>query len=276
MQRRQSWLRERLIEEEGEPLGFVGSARIRDDAESVGREMRRIVGLGEGWATEIRSWQGAVGELRRVIEGLGIMAVINGVVGNDTHRPLKVDEFRGFALSDPYAPLVFVNGKDAKSAQMFTLAHELAHIWLGKEGVSDFDGLFPGGSDVEEWCNRAAAEFLVPADEITAYWPNIKRGETRFEKLARYFKVSPIVAARRALDLKLIEKGQFFTFYDEYVAREFARPAREGGGDFYNNQNTRVGELFTTYVYRAAMEGRVGFKAAYDLTGLSGGRFRNM
>lgn len=129
MQRRQDWLREERRDGEGEPLDFVGSARLSDDPEAVGREMRRVVGLDDGWAAEVKTWTEAVGELRRRAEKLGLIAVINGVVGNNTSRKLDVHEFRGFALTDSYAPLIFVNGSDAKSAQMFTLAHELAHVW---------------------------------------------------------------------------------------------------------------------------------------------------
>ena len=147
MQRRQAWLQEHLIESGAEPLAFVASARLADDPAAVGREMRRTLGLEESWATRVRTWQNAVNELRRIIENLGVMAVINGVVGNNTHRRLNVAEFRGFALTDQYAPLIFVNGADVKSAQMFTLAHELAHIWLGEAGLSGFEDLLPGGTD---------------------------------------------------------------------------------------------------------------------------------
>ena len=212
-------------------------------------------------------------ELRRAIEQLGVMAVINGVVGNNTHRRLRVEEFRGFALTDPHAPLIFVNGADAKSAQMFTLAHELAHIWLGTEGLSGFEFLLPGGTDVEDWCNRAAAEFLVPARVLREHWREVGREASVFEALARTFKVSPVVAARRALDLNLVERSTFLDFHEHYVNQE-PKGGRPPGGDFYNNQNTRIGELFANQVLRAAMEGRIGFKEAYDLTGLRGGTFQ--
>lgn len=274
MRRRQEWLRESLVDNDAEPLAFVGSARLTDKPDAVGREMRRALGFDGGWAAGVRTWHDAVSELRRAIEHLGVMAVINGVVGNNTHRRLSVEEFRGFALTDPYAPLVFVNGADAKSAQMFTLAHELAHIWLGTEGLSGFQGLFPSGSDVEDWCNVAAAELLVPAEELRAQWRKVGRKTSRFEMLARLFRVSPIVASRRALDLNLVDYSTFFEFYERYVSRERRRGMTATGGDFYNNQNTRVGELFTTQVLRAAMEGRIGFKEAYDLTGLRGGTFQ--
>ena len=274
MQRRQAWLRESLVENDAEPLAFVASARPSDDPDAVGREMRRVLGLDGGWAAGIHTWQDAVSELRRMIEQLGVMAVINGVVGNNTHRPLNVEEFRGFALTDPYAPLIFVNGADAKSAQMFTLAHELAHIWLGREGLSGFETLFPGGTDVEDWCNQAAAEFLAPAREVRVHWREVMRKAGRFEDLARTFKVSPVVAARRALDLHLVDQNAFSDFYEHYVNHEHKGDKTPDGGNFYNNQNTRVGKLFALQVLRAAMEGRIGFKEAYDLTGLRGGTFQ--
>jgi len=273
MQLRQAWLSEYLEENEADPLPFAGSARLADNPDAVGREMRRALGVDEGWAAEVRAWQEAVSELRRMIEQLGVMAVINGIVGNNTRRRLDVGEFRGFALTDPYAPLIFVNGADSKSAQMFTLAHELAHIWLGEEGLSGFDNLLPGGTDVEDWCNRAAAEFLVPSHELRERWPHASRERYPFEALGRLFKVSPVVAARRAMDLMLIKQRAFLDFYKSYIARERRGSSTSSGGDFYNSQNVRVGKLFATYVIRAALGGEVGFREAYELTGLWGQTF---
>lgn len=212
--------------------------------------------------------------MRRATEDIGIMAVVNGVVGNNTHRRLDVDEFRGFALSDEYAPLVFVNGADAKSAQMFTLAHELAHIWLGETALTDTGLTARPAHEIEAWCDRAAAEFLVPAEELRAFWRNIRHEESQFESIARRFKVSPVVAGRRAMDLRLVSRETFFSFYEAYIAKERRLRSDSGGGDFYNSQNTRVGQGFALQVIRAAKEGRVSFREAYDLTGLRGGAFQ--
>ena len=272
MQRRQSWLREYLLEINVEPRTFVGRATLADDPYVFGREMRRILGLGDEWAAQQETWQEGVGALRLAIEQLGVIAVINGVVGNSTKRKLNVGEFRGFALADDVAPLIFVNGADAKSAQMFTLAHELAHIWLGEEGLSGFENIMPEGTGVEDWCNRAAAELLAPTEAVRSRWQDAWRQAKPFHALARTFKVSPVVAARRALDLELIERSRYFECYAEYIQRN--RTQKSSGGDFYKNQNFRIGEFFATYVVRAAAEGRIGFKSAYELTGLHGGTFQ--
>lgn len=274
MQRRQAWLRETLIECEAEPLDFVGSARAMDDAEAVGREMRRIIGLEDGWAAKVRTWQEAVSELRRAIEQLGVMAVINGVVGNNTHRKLEVEEFRGFTLCDEYAPLIFVNGADAKSAQMFTLVHELAHVWLGESALTDIGLISRPSQEVESWCDQAAAEFLVPAQELKACWRNVRHDKEPFMTLSRHFKISPIVAGRRAMDLRLVDREMFFVFYQDYITRDREGSSSTGGGDFYKNQNTRVGELFASQVVFAAKAGLLSFKEAYDLAGLRGGAFQ--
>lgn len=273
MQRRQAWMRDFLIEEGDEPLAFVGRARADNTPELVAADMRSTLGFQAGWASAESSWSSALMHLRRAIERSGILIVVSGVVGNNSHRRLDPDEFQGFALCDRHAPLIFINGADFKAAQMFTMAHELAHIWTGSEGVTQFDTLFPRQGGIEQFCNRVAAEFLVPERELATCWQEAVRAAEPFQYLARRFKVSPLVTARRALDLSLIDKSAFLEYYKAYLADERRKPRPATGGDFWSNQNVRIGQRFGAAIVRAVKEGRLLYREAYQLTGLSGTTF---
>jgi Zn-dependent peptidase ImmA (M78 family) len=274
MQRRQAWMREYLIEEGQEPLPFVGSVKVTDPPEETAARMRETLGLEQGWAQLSGTWTDALRQFRQRIEAAGILIVINGIVGNNAHRKLSVLEFRGLALSDAYSPLVFVNGADAKAAQMFTMAHEAAHLWLGSDGVANLEMLEPSDAPEERHCNAAAAELLVPAAELRGCWSEAEAAAEPYQFLARRFKVSPIVAARRAADLALISRSAYFAFYHDYEADERRnRSSKEPGGSFWNSQNVRIGERFGTAVVRATKEGRLLYRDAYRLTGLRGDTF---
>jgi len=274
MQRRQAWLRDFMADQGQEPLTFVRSARLDEPIASVGQRIRNALGLGLGWASRQRTWTDALNLLRETMEDKGILVVVNGIVGNNTHRKLDPEEFRGFVLMDEYAPLVFVNGADGKAAQMFTVAHELAHVFFGSSAVFDLREMSPANDPTEQACNRVAAEFLVPEQEIRRIWPSIQSNPERFQSIARRFKVSGLVAARRALDLRLIRKDEFLRFYQEYLDDERRRAARRSpGGDFHLNQDLRVGRRFASAVVRAAKEGKLLYSEAYRLTGLYGKTF---
>lgn len=277
MQRRQAWMRDELIEEGNEPLDFVGCVSLEPPPREVAHAMRVRLGLGLHWASAEPTWTQALNRLRRHVEAVGILVVINGVVSNNNHRKLNPDEFRGFALVDEYAPLIFINNADFKAAQMFTLVHELAHVWVGAEGVSNFEEyLLPPSHEVEQFCNKAAAEFLVPENELRAIWDQAPE-EQRYDFLARRFKVSSLVAARRALDLSLINQPEYFEFYRAWERNERReRGSGESGGDFWNNQNFRIGKRFGTAVVRAVKEGRLLHRDAYSLTGLKGDTFNKL
>lgn len=273
MQRRQAWMRDYLVELGHERMPFIGSAKPSDDVHDVSLIIRRALGMDDGWASQISTWADALGVLREAAEKIGILVVINGVVGNDTHRKLNPAEFRGFVLADVYAPLVFINGADARSAQMFTLAHELAHLWIGEGGIFDLPEFESPGDRLEQFCNRVAAEFLIPEAELRKFWSEAQRDSEPFQKVARHFKVSPIVAARRALDLNLIDRTAFFDFFHAYQNDERRRAKKSTGGNFYLTQNVRLGKRFARSVMLAAKEGRLLYRDAYSLTGLRGATF---
>ena len=277
MQRRQAWMRDELIQDGTEPLDFVGAYGLNSQPRRVANAMHETLQLTDGWAETQSTWSDALRFLQNQLDANGVLVCFNGVVGNNTQRKLDPDEFQGFALADEYAPLVFVNGADLKASQMFTLAHELAHLFIAKSGVSNFRTLQPASNKTETFCDEAAAEFLVPENELRAFWPHTDRENDRYQVIAGRFKVSSIVAARRALDLDLIGMEAFLNFYlqraDEWHSD---RQSETGGGNFWNTQKWRIGPRFATAIVRAVREGRMLYREAYNLTGLKGETFEKL
>ena len=274
MERRQAWLREIMIEDAQETLPFVGSHSDQNNPQKTVSSIRDALGFKENWASDQKNWYGALRVLREAIEKIGIFVVVNGIVGNNTYRKLDVIEFRGFVLVDEYAPLVFVNGTDSKAAQMFTLAHELAHIWFGFSAAFDLREMRSASEPREQACDKVAAEFLVPENTLRQIWSTLKKDSDPFQEIARQFKVTEVAAARRALDLQLIELKQFYDFYHAYRDKEQQVHAKTTvGGNFYSLQNLRIGKRFAGNVFRAVEEGRLLYREAYQLTGLYGNTF---
>ena len=277
MQRRQAWMRDLLVEEGHEQLAFVGSGKSVRNFKSLAQRIRQELDLGVDWAEPLASWEEALRVLRSAIERVGILVFSSSVVGLNSHRVLNPEEFRGFVLCDSLAPVIFVNSADSKSAQMFTLAHELAHVWLGTDGLFNLIRMMPSNEETERFCNRVAAEFLIPGYKLTERWDEAKVKPRPFQTVARWFKVSPVVAARRALDLRLISKPEFFHFYErernDWQRRKDQQQKRKRGGDFYRTQDVRLGRRFASAVVRAAREGRILYRDAYRLTDLRGETF---
>ncbi len=270
MQRRQEWLKEYILTIGGEPLSFVGKYK----SNSVGvvvESMRDVLNLPENWAMEFSTWQSALDTLTKKVEDSGIIVTFNGVVGNNTRRPIKVDECRGFVLTDEIVPFMFINNADSKSAQMFTIAHELAHIWIGETAGFDFRQLIPADDEVELFCDRVAAEFLVPEGLFNHCWGN--PGLKNINALSRHFKVSELVIARRALDTEKISKSEFFEFYNQYINKERETKQSSGGGDFYLTTRKRISLKFASYINSAVKTGDILHRDAYKLTGLRGDTF---
>ena len=273
-------MRDYLIEEREDVLPFVGSVDTNADIVVVTESIRKILGLSIDWAQKYDWWAQASTALREAVDNAGILVTRNGVVGNNNWRKLNIEEFRGFVLIDQYAPVVFINGADYEGAQLFTIAHELAHVWLGSGSAFNLLNLQPFDNVGEKFCDMVAAEFLVPQKELRSMWREAEGSENPFVYLSRKFKVSPIVVARRTLDLGFIGRDRFFEFYNQYKDEqderlEQRRKAKKRGGNFYNTQNVRIGKRFARAIFYAAKEGRVLYRDAFRLTGLYGNTFDN-
>lgn len=267
--RRQDWYRDYLVANGGEPLPFVGVLPCDANPNTAAVAIRHVIQWEASLRARAASWEEALTLQIECVEAAGILVMRSGIVGNNTHRPLSPEEFRGFALSDPYAPLVFLNGRDARAAQMFTLAHEVAHVWLGASGVSNLRQTYAPDNRTERFCNAVAAELLMPTDELRAEVATAGSSPDLVPRLARHFKVSSLVVLRRLHDVGELSDEAFRRFYQEQLHR-FAATGPSGGGNFYRTLRTRLGRRFVTALVASALEGHTLYRDAYRLLGVSG------
>ncbi len=267
-QQRQSWYRD-FLRADGAPVkGFVGSVRVGANVVRSAHAIRHALNFDLEARRQMPTWADA---LRRFIEqadAAGILVMCSGVVRNNNRRRLNPDEFRGFAMADPLAPLVFINGADSKAAQMFTLAHELAHIWAGESAVSDIDARVMPGHRIEQWCNQVAAELLVPMGAMRAEFRAKEALAEEVSRLARLFKVSSLVILLRIFESGAIGRDAFERAYVAELAR--LKSLRKGsGGDFYLTQSARAGKRFARALVADTLEGRTLYRDALQLLGIS-------
>ena len=238
-QQRQEWYHD-FVRSMGETAcPFVGAAELTNDIETVAAQIRHEIGFDIEARRRMPTWTEALRQFIEQADELGVLVMVNGVVGSNNKRKLDPDEFRGFALSDDLAPLLFINGSDTKSAQMFTLAHELAHIWLGETGLSDVEPVCSPSNRVEIWCNQVAAEILVPLAAMRDEYRETDDLVGEVARLARCFKVSTLVILRRIHDAGHLTENDLWTAYRAELKRLKAIP-RGSGGNFYWTQTARV------------------------------------
>lgn len=272
MQRRCGWMHEELSAGGSTQLDFVGACTMDDSLKNLVATMQTAVNLKDGWTSSVDSWTDAWRFLRNLLEEAGVLVISNSLVGNNTHRRLDRTEFQGFAIADPFAPLIFINSSDFRAAQIFTLVHEMAHLVLAESGLTRFRQMHASPHVVERRCDAAAAEFLVPTQLLKDFWNTIPQGANPCQAVAEQFRVSTLVAGRRALDLNLIKRDIFDRIFQDSMAEATKRRTTRDG-NFWSLQDSRIGAHFAAAVMRAVKEGRLSYVEAYGLTGLSGRSF---
>lgn len=268
-QQRQDWYRDYARMHGMPSLAFVGSAHSAEAPQTVAQRMREQLQLSIEERRQLPTWTDALRQLIAKVEDAGVMVMVSGIVGSNSHRKLDVGEFRGFALADELAPLVFLNGADSKAAQMFTMAHELAHLWLGATGISDSEAGQVPEQQTERWCNQVAAELLMPLEALrAAYQPGTPVPE-EILRLAREFKVSTLVALRRLFDAGFIDQAHLWLHYRDEQARLRALEKRSsGGGDFYRTLGARTSKRFARAIVSSTLEGQTLFQDAFRMLGV--------
>ena len=271
-QQRQEWFHAHAAKTGNDPVLLATLNPDTNAIRSTASQVREHLGFGVSDRQRLSKWSEALSLFRQKVEDAGVLITINGVVGNNTQRKLDPEEFRGFALVDDLAPLIFVNGADTKSAQMFTVAHELAHLLIGKEGLSDAEPGLESQISEETWCNSFAGEFLIPTEDFQGRFDPIRSIDSEMERLAADYKVSTLVVLRRIRDHGVISENDYWSKYDAEVTRlkEYTeRKDTTGGGNFYLSQRYRVGDRFARAIITSTLEGETSYVEALHLLDFS-------
>ena len=275
MEQIQDWMHNYLLSIESDKLQFVGALNNKTDSIDIAKHIRQLLGIQIDWFKSTKTADESFSILRNAMSNAGVIVMMSGIVENNTHRPLQIDEFRAFALVNEYAPLIFINSNDSVNGKLFSLLHEFVHICLGENSL--FNDRYSTGQKVDKTeviCNAVAAEILVPIDSFIKEWfseSDDADATTRISSLAKAFKCGDTVIARRALDRQLITHEQYVAIskesvkrYKEYMQRKKER--KEGGGDFYRTVASRIDKRFLRMLLSSVQEGTTMYTDAFRLT----------
>ena len=258
----QDWYHDYAREQGAQKLPFLGSASTQDKPHMVAHRVCELLLLDQITATTPEQWRR---DIVKALEEVGVLVMMSGIVGTNTHRPLSADEFRGFSLYDDLAPLIFVNlAGESYGAQNFTLVHEFTHLLAGHSALSGGDHLL-GGTSEEAWCNRVAALALLPDDALAAF--DAAQSVQDYRVAARRFGVSAEVALHRLYGARRIDEERYGALLEAVRADYGSEKRRTGGGNYYNTLTTRLGRPLATAIVTSTLEGRMGFTEGFRMIG---------
>lgn len=264
------WTREYLISEGSESNPLVGKLKNSTEKKVIADYIRHVLGLPVNW---FETDETPFTYLRNSMSEVGIIIMMNGIVRNNTHRPLAIDEFRAFTIIDEYAPLIFINATDSVSGKLFSLLHEFVHICLGVDDLfNDRHSTYKGVNKLETLCNAVAAEILAPDSWFTSIWDQFHSQSTSLDetmrKTARFFKCGHIIIARKAMDAGKISEANYDEIVREAIKhyREQKQTKHNDGGNYYNTKGSRIDRRFFSFVVDSVSRGKTLYSEAFRLT----------
>lgn len=267
---RQDWYQKYSRMEDVDPVAFVGSAGLDDDIETVAADIRKTLGIGLEERKNLPTWTDTLRRIIDMADAMGVLVMVSSIVRSNTQRRLDLNEFRGFALPDNRAPLIFINSAGPKAAWLFTLVHELVHIWLGQAAISDARMDSQPTHDIERWCSRVAVEVLVPLAALRDVYKNDAPISDELIRLAQQFKVSTPIVLCRIRDACWLTDAEFRDAYGIEL-KKTKHPGRgkgESDGNFYNMHFMRVGKRFTHAIIADTVGQKTPFTESFYLLGL--------
>ncbi len=266
----QEWMREHLISEDASVLPFVGAFKRQINVADFADSIRRILDLPTEWFAKMQTATDSFRKIREHISESGVVVMLNGVVGNNTHRPLDINEFRAFTIIDDYAPLIFINSNDSFNGKLFSLLHEFVHICIGENNLfNDRYGDSKKVKKTETLCNAVAAELLVPQTVFIRQWNTEiqdKDAEQTILSLTKHFKCGTTVIARKALDNGFIDYALYEKIAQLAIKLYAERKKAKSGGDFYRTTKSRLDQRFFNMLANSVAEGKTLYSDAFRLT----------
>lgn len=272
---RQSILRDTLIDEdEAVSHGFIGSMNTSDSTQKIADSITQTLNFDIAAYRDASSTGEAFKYLRSKVEDIGVFVILAGNLGSH-HSNIDTTIFRGFVVSDEFAPFIVINDQDSKSAWTFTLLHEMAHLWLGQTGVSgSFDE-----NIIERLCNDVAAEILLSADQISLHDFSAFDFEELAEKISDYaksFNVSSSMLAYRLLRIGFIDTAtwkqlakHYKDLWLQHKERERAKNrGKEGGPNPYVIRRHKLGNALLGFTTRMVKSGALSTTKAATLLGV--------
>ena len=263
IRQKQNWLSE-MMEESGEPeIPFIGKYSIKNDPVEVAKDILATLEISRNFPVQgslVKYWVDQ-------IESKGIFVSRTSFI----HSRLLLDknELQGFAIADPYAPFVFVNSQDWDAPQLFTLVHELVHLWIAETGISnDIEIDSKNSNPIERFCNEVAANVLMPKDLMRSFDPQVYNDSKSVYKMAKLLGVSSYAFIVRSLNLSLISsdrynllKEQVQKDFNEFLIHEEEKKQKakqkDGGPNPYLLRVNKNSRLFTQYVLDAFRGGNI-------------------
>ena len=270
--RKQQWYREYVQDEGMGPLPFVGRFPLSDYPRviDVADDMRAAIGMDDA-RQKAKTHLQFLSFLTEAAGGIGILVLRSGKIGHNIHRKLDVDEFRGFALIDDFAPLVFVNSADNFAARIFTLAHELAHVWIGESGISNPTTIgmtLREDNRINRFCNQVAAELLIPSASFVKKWQQGGTVEENITAMSGFYHVSRTAVLIRAYEHELLPEETYRLQLERLRQWESQEP-KGSGGSFWNNFLASNSRALVHAVLTSAAEDRVSERDAATLLSLT-------
>lgn len=282
---KQQQVRELLEADAAQPLTFLGYYSADDPVPDVVNNIREVLNFSVADQRRLGGRDRLFDRLRSCIEQVGIFVMVVGDLGS-YHTRMEPDLFRGIALPDAVAPFIVINSYDAKAAQSFTLLHELAHLWIGAGGISNYSPLqerqLPAHHAVEQFCNRVAEELLAPKEEFLGAWEPLSdlAPEDAARRLADEFGVSEAAAAYRLWRFEKIDNETWWGLYRMYQARWERQRQRqretEGGPSHYVVTKHHLGTRFISTVLSALDEGELSHIRAARMLGVRAPGFEKL